>query len=169
MVLDLIGPCSLEVRDLTEPTLHVHGDAGGEGFGAMQMFVASLALCSASVLQEYARGPLGADTRGLKLALRWDYGEKPYRIARIESIVSWPEVPASRRDAVVRAIATCTIHRSLDRPPDLVTRFAPDTVDHHPPPVSLESVPPRAATEAGLPVSERPPASPMKRGGAANT
>jgi hypothetical protein len=36
--------------DLDAPGLHIHGEAGGEGFGALQMFAASLVLCAASVL-----------------------------------------------------------------------------------------------------------------------
>jgi uncharacterized OsmC-like protein len=122
MIVNLTGPAELEVGDFALPGLHVHGDAGGEGFGPLQMFAASLALCSASVLSEYARGPLATDTRGLRLKVTWAYGQRPHRVASIHVDVIWPELADDRRGAVKRAIESCTIHRTLEHPPGMSVR-----------------------------------------------
>lgn len=50
MLLDLTGPTEMVLSDLDAPGLHIHGEVAGEGFGALQMFAASLVLCAASVM-----------------------------------------------------------------------------------------------------------------------
>ncbi len=121
MVVHLHGATDLELTDIEEPGFRVHGDAGGEGFGALQMFAASLVLCTAAVLDDYARGVLKTDLRNLSLRVRWEYFEDPYRVGRMEITVGWPDVPESRVEAVARAVGVCTIHRTLEHPPELRT------------------------------------------------
>jgi hypothetical protein len=125
MLLDLTGPTEMVLSDLDAPGLHIHGEAGGEGVGALQMFAASLVLCAASVLDAYAHGPLGAGTSDLRLCARWSYGERPARVDHIALTVTWPWLPAERRDAV----DTCAVHRTLAQPPAMETHVetsAPD-------------------------------------------
>lgn len=121
MIIHLHGGTDLELTRLEEPGMHVHGDADGEGFGALQMFAASLVLCSAAVLHAYAEGVLKRPLGDLSLRVRWEYAEGPYRIGRMDVTVRWPGVPDDRVEAVKRAIATCTVHRTLEHPPELTT------------------------------------------------
>lgn len=124
MKLDLRRSTELELSELARPGLHIENDAEGEGFGALQMFAASMALCTASVLHHYAHHVLQVGVEGLRLTVAWDYADKPSRVGRLEMLVSWPELPEDRREAARRAAETCTLHNTLERPPEVVTRVA---------------------------------------------
>jgi uncharacterized OsmC-like protein len=156
MLIDLLDVTEVEIRGLDDPMGHLHGSGGGEGFGPLQMFVAALGLCAASVLTAYARGPLGLSVAEVRLRLRWHYGEHPHRVARIALEVMWPGLPAERRAAVARAVETCTIHRTLEHPPELVTTVSAAT------PVPGDSLPPPIAREVGEPISEPVPQPPRR-------
>ncbi len=121
MLIDLVAATELELRAVGDGAFHVHGDAGGQGFGALQMFAASLAMCTASVLATYAENVLHVPIDQLRLRVRWSYAERPYRVGEIELDVHWPELPEDRLDAVRRAAAACTVHRTLERPPEVTT------------------------------------------------
>ncbi|MDQ3034340.1 MAG: OsmC family protein [Myxococcota bacterium] len=99
--------------------LHVEGDAGGEGFGPLQMLAASLALCTASVLVAYDEGVVHVGTAGLSVRVRWSYDEG--RVARMQMAITWPELPENRVEPARRAAATCTVHRTLSHPTDVET------------------------------------------------
>lgn len=122
MKLELSRSTELELSELASPGFHLHGDAEGEGFAALQMFAASIALCSASVLVGYAEQVLHVPVDPLRITTRWDYADEPYRVARVELNVHWPGLPESRREAVRRAVESCTIHRTLEHPPELISR-----------------------------------------------
>ncbi len=122
MDLVLHGPTELEVAKLSEPGLALVGDAGGHGFGPLQMLGASLALCTASVLHAYAHEVAKAPVSDLALRVSWSYGEHPHRVARIELVVRWPSLPEERRAAAERAAASCTVHRTFEHPPELIAR-----------------------------------------------
>lgn len=121
MILSLTGPTALELSGFGHGGFHVHGDAEGEGFGPLQMFAASLALCSAAVLDAYARGVLRISTEELVLRVEWEYAEKPHRIGRIRMDVIWPGLPENRVESTARALRSCTIHRTLEHPPPIET------------------------------------------------
>lgn len=107
----------LVLEAFDEPGLDVEGH-----LGPMEMFAASLGLCTASVLASYAqvlRIPLAT----LSVVVRWEYAEDPYRIGRIEMDLDWPDVPPERRKAVLKAAKTCTIHHTLEHPPEVETRL----------------------------------------------
>ncbi len=122
MELRLHGETDVEAAVLTEPGLELVGDAGGEGFGPLQMFAASLALCTVSVLYAYAHEVAKVGIEGLSIRVRWTYGTRPNRVDHIEMIVRWPELPEARLEPARRAAASCTIHRTLEHPPEVVTR-----------------------------------------------
>ena len=122
MELRLSGATDLEAARLTEPGLHLEGDADGEGFGPLQMFAASMALCTASVMHGYAHEVLGVSVERLRIRVRWSYGVRPNRVDRMEMTIHWPDVPEDRIEAARRAAATCTIHRTLEQPPEVITR-----------------------------------------------
>ncbi|MFW6066833.1 MAG: OsmC family protein [Myxococcota bacterium] len=123
MILELDGPTDLRIRELAEPGLRLHGDAGGEGFGPLQMLAASLGLCTAAVLDGYARGVLDKDVGRLELRVRWDYADRPTRVGSFRMDVHWPDVPADRVEAVRRAVRSCTVHRTLEHPPEVRTEI----------------------------------------------
>jgi uncharacterized OsmC-like protein len=120
--LRLHGPTEIEATEIDGgPHLHFEGDAGGEGFGPLQMFAASLALCAVSVLAAYDANVLHVGTARLSVRLRWHYDEHDGRVARMETAITWPELPENRIDAVRRAADSCTVHRTLEHPPVLET------------------------------------------------
>lgn len=94
-------------------------DAGGEDAGPTPtaLFVASLASCIA----HYARRGLGAGGGAPAVHCTWTMSETPpWRVAEIGIDVTLPAgTPDRRVDAVRRAIAHCTVHNSLLRPPML--------------------------------------------------
>jgi uncharacterized OsmC-like protein len=117
--------------------LEVHGGH----LGPMPMFAASLALCTASVITTYVE-TAHLDLEGLRIQVRWDYADNPYRMDPIEMSLHVPEsFPAERRKALLRAAETCTIHNTLTHPPRLTTDLvtldmgdeAPHTHHHHQP------------------------------------
>lgn len=121
MQLRLTGSTELEAVELTEPGMRLVGDADGEGFGPLQMFAASMVLCTASVLHGYGHEVLGVGVEGLSIGVRWSYADHPHRVDRMEMTIRWPEVPEDRVEAARRAAASCTIHHTLERPPEVVT------------------------------------------------
>lgn len=123
MEIVLHAPTELELRAVEEPGLTIEGDAEGEGFGPLQMFAASLALCTASVLHVHAHEVAKLELNDLSLVVRWRYGDSPHRVDRIEMTIRWPSVPKKRRASIERVASACTIHRTLEQPPELVTRF----------------------------------------------
>ena len=75
MLLHVVAGEHLRLEVDGAPGLDVHG----EQFGPLQMLAASLALCTASVISDYAT------TAQFKLAdvvidVHWSYSEEPYRI-----------------------------------------------------------------------------------------
>ena len=90
-------------------------------FSAMEMFATSIGLCTYSVLVSYA-DQAGADTAGLAVRMRWAYREDPFRIGDIRMEVSWPGLPENRLKAAERAAQQCTLHHTLEVPPDFETR-----------------------------------------------
>jgi putative redox protein len=94
-------------------------DAGGEDAGPTptDLFDASLASCIA----HYARRGLGSYGGAPAVHCTWTMSETPpWRVAAISIDVRLPAgTPDSRVAAVRRAVAHCTVHNSLLRPPML--------------------------------------------------
>ncbi|MCZ7685820.1 MAG: OsmC family protein [Sandaracinaceae bacterium] len=122
MELVLHGSTELEVARLDEPGLAIRGDAGGEGFGPLQMLAASLALCTASVLHVYGHEVAKTGIGDLSIDVEWSYGERPNRVDRFAMTIRWPSLPEERRAAAERAAASCTVHRTFEHPPEVITR-----------------------------------------------
>lgn len=113
----------LEVVHIDEPGLSIEGDADGEGFGPLQMLAASLALCTASVLHVHAHEVAKIGVGDLAIEVRWRYAADPMRVDRIETVIRWPSLPERRRGSIERVVAACTVHRTLELPPVLITRL----------------------------------------------
>lgn len=119
----LHGEQDLELREMEEPELSVEAVGEGAYFSALQMFAASLALCTYSVLASYAQR-INAGTGGMRMRVRWNYADNPYRVADIDLAVEWPELPESRLEAAERAANHCTLHHTLAHPPAVRTTVA---------------------------------------------
>lgn len=86
----------------------------GSPFGPLQMLAASLALCTASVMEDYAT-TAQFHLHDLAIDVTWDYAEQPYRVGHMQlKLEVGPEVPASRQKALLRAAEhQCTVHNTL--------------------------------------------------------
>lgn len=95
---------------------------GGQ-FGALEMLGASLALCTAAVVFTYGE-TARLDLRGLRVEVRWEYADAPYRVGRYDMVLHLPAgVPAARHAAIRRAAETCTVHNTLLHPPAIETQI----------------------------------------------
>ncbi|HKJ71611.1 MAG TPA: OsmC family protein [Gammaproteobacteria bacterium] len=125
MRIVLHAPEDLSLTDFGDPEFKVVADSDDVHFSAMEMFATSIALCTYSVLASYAE-QAGADTAGLEVRMRWEYREAPYRIGAIAMDVTWPGLPGNRLKAAQRAAEQCTLHHTLEVPPEIETRVATD-------------------------------------------
>lgn len=112
----------IEVVDDTQVLVHADGnglEVTGGSFGALQMLAASLALCTASVLLQYAE-TARLHLHGLKIGVRWSYVDRPYRVGTYHVDLYLPDgLPEARQRALVRAAEACTVHNTLTHSPEL--------------------------------------------------
>lgn len=96
--------------------------AEGHGLGPFHLLAASLAACTHSVLYGWAHHA-SLDTEGLALGVDWTH-EEDGRVREMMLTIHWPTLPQKRRDAALRAAATCSIHRSLESAFPVHTKLA---------------------------------------------
>jgi len=98
---------------------------GGDNFQPVELFLASLGSCMLSTMLEYAeRNHIHLADASVDLS--GQMANKPRRIGQVNVVYHLPvELSQVHIDALVRAGNHCTIHQSLERPPELVVR-----VDH---------------------------------------
>lgn len=92
----------------------------GGHFGPLPMFAASLGTCTLSVLLSWAENA-GLGTDGLEIRVTWSYAEDPYRVGTMDQEIRWPGLPEGRRAAARRVADQCTVHHTLEHPPDTST------------------------------------------------
>jgi uncharacterized OsmC-like protein len=85
------------------------------------LLAASLATCIFSVLHGWA-AEAGLDTESLRLQVEWTFAEDPARVGTIDLAIEWPSLPEKRRAAAARAARACTVHATLEHPPELKIR-----------------------------------------------
>ncbi len=112
----------IEMSDLYQPGFDVETRDPEVHFSALQLFATSLGLCTFSVLAAYG-AHLEVDPAGIRLRLRWDYGESPVRVSAIDMAIDWPELPDSRLEAAQRAAEHCALHHTLAQPPEVKTHI----------------------------------------------
>jgi uncharacterized OsmC-like protein len=115
----------LEFTAFDEAGLNIEQHDPEAHYSAMQMFATAMGLCTYSVLAGYAEQS-DTPTEQLTVRMRWSYAEHPYRIGQIDMDIQWPELPPSRLEAAQRAATKCTIHNTLEQPPEVVTRVSID-------------------------------------------
>lgn len=84
-----------------------------------ELFVASLAGCVAFYAQRYlVRHELPVD--GLQVRAHWEMAARPARVARVQLEISVPRgLPPERRDGLLAVASHCTVHNTLEDPPDV--------------------------------------------------
>jgi putative redox protein len=104
-----------------QPTTHGGDDQGPT---PTELFVASLAACSAHYAQTYlARHGVSAGGVSVDSSFAWDAGGT--RVERISLLLRLPaEVGEERRAAALRAASRCAVHMSLEHPPEVVLELA---------------------------------------------
>lgn len=112
----------LELTQFDKPGLNIEQLDPEAHYSAMQMFATAMGLCTYSVLAGYA-DQHDTPTERMSLRMRWDYAEHPYRIGQFEMEIQWPELPPSRQSAAQRVASKCTLHNTLEQPPQLTTRL----------------------------------------------
>jgi uncharacterized OsmC-like protein len=89
-----------------------------------ELFVASLASCVAHYARRYlARHDLPID--GMSVAATFTMAERPTRVGQVSLSVTVPDgVPEERRVSLSAAASHCTVHNSLEQPPEVSIEFA---------------------------------------------
>lgn len=89
-----------------------------------EMFVASLASCVAFYSRRFlSRHDLPTDS--LSVTAQFTMGEHPARVGEIRLSIQIPEdVPDDRRAALLAVASHCTVHNSLEQPPEVTIQLA---------------------------------------------
>ncbi len=89
-----------------------------------ELFVASLASCVAFYSRRYlARHSL--PTEGLSVEAAFTMAERPARVGQINVLIDLPTgVPDDRRAALLAVASHCTVHNTLEDPPELSIELA---------------------------------------------
>lgn len=93
-------------------------------FGAVELLAASLAVCTGAVLRVHGENVVKLPLDCVRVRVSWRTEERPLRVSAFELDIVWPGLPEARRDSVRRAALTCTIHRTLERSPEITTRVS---------------------------------------------
>lgn len=101
-------------------------DVGGEDTAPTptELFVAGLVSCVAFYARRYLRRH-HLDEEGLVVEASYRMGEKPARVAGVDiHVVPPPSLPDGRRDGLIAVARHCTVHNSLELPPDVTVELA---------------------------------------------
>jgi uncharacterized OsmC-like protein len=89
----------------------------------IELLAASLASCIAYYAVRYGQRHQ-ISTEGLEVILEWDYAEHPHRIGRLSAEVRLPALPdPSVRQRLQKVLEGCTVHRTLETPPEISVRI----------------------------------------------
>lgn len=123
MEITVLGETELVVTN-SGAGLTVREEEGGH-FGPLPMMAASLGTCTLSVLLSWAENA-DLDPSELEVVVRWEYVEDPYRVGSYEQEIRWPGLPEDRWTAARRVADQCTVHHTLEHPPEMTTRVSGD-------------------------------------------
>jgi putative redox protein len=98
---------------------------GGEDTAATptEMFVSSLAACVAFYAERFLRRN-GLPTEGMKVLADYRWAENPHRVGEIVLDVEAPGLTDAKREAFARVVGHCTVHNSLEHPPEVKLNLA---------------------------------------------
>lgn len=102
----------------------IDGGGGDLAPTPTELFVASLASCVAFYARRYlARHDL--PTAGLSVTATYAMADRPSRVGEVQIAVAVPPgVPDERRAALLAVARHCTVHNTLERPPDVSVELA---------------------------------------------
>lgn len=123
MEITVLGETELVVTS-SGAGLTVREEEAGS-FGPLPMMAASLGTCTLSVLLSWADNA-DLDPSGLEVVVRWEYVDDPYRVGSYEQEIRWPGLPEDRHSAARRVADQCTVHNTLEHPPEMTTRVVGD-------------------------------------------
>jgi len=97
-------------------------DGGGDTAPTpTELFLASLTACVGFYAERFLRRH-NLSTEGLRVGCTYGWAENPHRVGAIELTVDAPGVTTSKREAFARVIEHCTVHNTLDHPPEVRIR-----------------------------------------------
>jgi uncharacterized OsmC-like protein len=98
--------------------LTIEADSAEMVYSPYHMLASGLANCTFSVLHSWAtNAKLPADD--LAVEVTWKFTENPHRVGNMDVLVDWPSLPAERRAAAGRAATLCSVHKTLEHPPEM--------------------------------------------------
>ena len=88
-----------------------------------ELFVASLASCVAFYARRYLKRHHLPET-GLAVTAQAEIGAKPTRVASMTLTITFPDgIPEDKRAALLAVASHCTVHNSLEHPPEVVIKL----------------------------------------------
>lgn len=85
----------------------------------VELFVASLASCVAHYVRRFL-GRHSLPTEGLTVDAEFTMAERPARVGEVRVSIDLPDgVPMERRGALLAVASHCTVHNSLEDPPEV--------------------------------------------------
>lgn len=96
-------------------------DAGGEDTAPTptELFVAGLASCVAFYARRYLKRH-DLPVEGLSVAASYTIGGRPARVTELNVVITPPDgLPEERRDAFLAVASHCTVHNTLEAPPEV--------------------------------------------------
>jgi uncharacterized OsmC-like protein len=89
-----------------------------------ELFVAGLVSCVAFYARRYLARH-GLPVEGLTVSGDYELALRPARVAEVRIDITLPDgVPAERRDALLAVASHCTVHNSLETPPQVTVALA---------------------------------------------
>jgi putative redox protein len=83
-----------------------------------ELFLASLTACVAFYAERFLRRHT-LSTEGLKVSCSYGWATNPNRVGEINLTVEAPGITAAKREAFTRVIEHCTVHNTLEHPPEV--------------------------------------------------
>ena len=117
MKITLVSDDSLRLEATPGP-MTIEAQSADQQYSPFHMLASGLAFCTFSILHSWAENKsLSAD--GLTVDIAWQFAEKPHRVGAMQVTFAWPGLPADRVEAAKRVAALCTIHKTLEHPPQI--------------------------------------------------
>jgi putative redox protein len=88
-----------------------------------ELFLASLTACVAFYAERFLRRH-ALSPEGLKVSCAYGWAANPNRVGEIDLTVEAPGITAAKREAFKRVIEHCTVHNTLEHPPQVRIRVA---------------------------------------------